>query len=1238
MSNLPFLSSKVVGQSLAVCPVCHVSESKPVSNNWKSAFIRNFLLVIVLLALPHPVLAAPTAYANAVLADSPYLYYRLGEASGTTVADSSGNARSGTYAGGFTLAQAGDAGGGNSDNAVLFDGASGYVSTPASAESFGTNMAHCSFEFVFKTASGYAAAGELAGVYNGSGGQDNFHITLNENATGGAAQNEIRFYVGNDDADYNAVYFTDAAVFDGNYHHLVYVNVSGTMTAYVDGVAQTTHSSAAGTVTPFVTLTHPFYIGAQNNGNNGAGQAPFAAATIDEVAFYPTALTAQQVAAHYNALTKPVLTSLFNGTTLAGWAQNPSGSFKANAADDAIETTGSARGFLYTTNKYNYYRVIYSVRQLAVVSPQHYPTVLFFGYSTTDDAMDAIQFQLPEDYAWDYRPGKNDSPPGSLLQTFGKPANIQISNVWYRCEILVNQTNGTADSAAAQLGGTAVHVMKFTDATITNIPCPFAIQAHQTHVDDEYKDILIEVNPPYNGLVLVSLPAPVITQAAPATSNQVNLTWTIKSSTQTGFEVFNSTDNSKWHLVATLAANATTYADTNLVSNSTYYYRVSAMTATAISDYATTNVTLGSIVNPPVNGNDTWTGGGADANWQTMNNWSGANNPPIDGDAIFFGGTTRLNNTNNFLTTVTGIAFNSGAGAFNLNGNALTVTGNITNNSASDETIALGVNLDGGAGRAFVATSAAGGKLTIAGNLSRNTTASGRGFDLVTGGGIYQFSGTANITNLSVTTDATQSGVSQRNNTTVNLLSGASLNIVGGYWSVGQNSANTTDPSAVLNINNGASMTIGAGANFNVGHNFNAGNNANANHGILNINSGGTFTAAFGSLADPTGYIRLGLNGSSSAASVTVGTINLLTNGTLVTSRTFVQGGSFANTATTHTAESGNFIFDGGTLKTDGVNDTTNWFQAVNAGTGNQFQPLASVSINAGGAIIDTAGRNATISHGMSQGATAGGGLVKKGGGTLFLSGVNTYTGNTIITNGTLALSGPGSIANSANIVLATGTALDVSGSPLALLTLASGQTLSGNGVVNGNVTSVANSTIVPGGFSVPGILTVTNAATLGGNIMMLLNTAGSSSQLIANSLNYGGTLTVSNLGPALVAGNSFKLFNAAGYSGGFVNIILPALPAGLGWDTSALNMAGTISVVALTSPTIASMQIVDGQMMINGFGGPANWNYYVLSATNLTGPWMPIATNQLDGSGSFNFTNTFDPSFPQTFYKLQLQ
>ncbi len=72
------------------------------------------------------------------------------------------------------------------------------------------------------------------------------------------------------------------------------------------------------------------------------------------------------------------------------------------------------------------------------------------------------------------------------------------------------------------------------------------------------------------------------------------------------------------------------------------------------------------------------------------------------------------------------------------------------------------------------------------------------------------------------------------------------------------------------------------------------------------------------------------------------------------------------------------------------------------------------------------------------------GGLVKNGTSVLFLTGNNTYTGNTLINAGTLALTGQGSISNSPTINLNGGT-LDASARDNQTLTL-NGQTLSGNG------------------------------------------------------------------------------------------------------------------------------------------------------------------------------------------------
>src|SRR5206468_1538463 len=79
--------------------------------------------------------APAAAYAPAVLADRPAVYYRLGDAAGgTTAADASGNGHPGTYAaaggGGYAPGQPG-AVVGDGDTAVAFSspapGAGGYV-------------------------------------------------------------------------------------------------------------------------------------------------------------------------------------------------------------------------------------------------------------------------------------------------------------------------------------------------------------------------------------------------------------------------------------------------------------------------------------------------------------------------------------------------------------------------------------------------------------------------------------------------------------------------------------------------------------------------------------------------------------------------------------------------------------------------------------------------------------------------------------------------------------------------------------------------------------------------------------------------------------------------------------------------------------------------------------------------------------------------------------------------------
>ena len=175
---------------------------------------------------------------------------------------------------------------------------------------------------------------------------------------------------------------------------------------------------------------------------------------------------------------------------------------------------------------------------------------------------------------------------------------------------------------------------------------------------------------------------------------------------------------------------------------------------------------------------------------------------------------------------------------------------------------------------------------------------------------------------------------------------------------------------------------------------------------------------------------------------------------------------------------------------------------------------------------------------------------------TLTLGGTDTYTGPTAISNGTLL----------------------VNGSITSPVTVYSGGIVGGSGTIRSNLLANAGATVAPGSPTSIGTLTVSGTITNGGAILMKLNRANSpTSDLLSSSKTItnisGGTLAVTNLGPALQLGDTFTLFNATSYSGllGLLNSTnLPSLTAGLAWKTSSLTNNGTISVVAL--PVISSL------------------------------------------------------------------
>ena len=443
------------------------------------------------------------------------------------------------------------------------------------------------------------------------------------------------------------------------------------------------------------------------------------------------------------------------------------------------------------------------------------------------------------------------------------------------------------------------------------------------------------------------------------------------------------------------------------------------------------------------------------------------------------------------------------------------------------------------------------------------------------------------------------------NRGTVRIASNAVFSATGSASSFDRN---TTGNSASVTVQDNASVSFGA---------FSLGGGAA---------SGGTMTLTIRDNATFTTTGNFDLHNSTAAAAISV--LNL--NGGMLSVPGIIKTKTGATQYSTNN-------FNGGTLKASGNN--TAFLPALSG--------LTTV-VKSGGVIIDDGGFAITIAapllHDTVLGATPDGGLTKIGAGILTLTTNEGYTGPTAIFSGRLAASGDTKIlSNTSVIYVGTGAQLDVSGTAGGL-TMVNKQTLSGNGAVIGDF-RVNTGAIVSPGSNLIGTLTFSNSLILLGtsctNIFKISHSPlTNDSAIVLGALANGGTLIVTNIGGTqLAAGDSFKLFNAASYSGAFSIVKLPSLPVGLAWNTNSLNTAGTISVVLATAPVIGSFQFFGNNLGFSGTGGVGNASYILLGATNLATPagnWTPLLTNQFDSAGNNFTTNAGDAA--QTFYRLQLQ
>ena len=81
--------------------------------------------------------------------------------------------------------------------------------------------------------------------------------------------------------------------------------------------------------------------------------------------------------------------------------------------------------------------------------------------------------------------------------------------------------------------------------------------------------------------------APSGLNATAVSSSQINLTWSDNSTDETGFKIERKTGiNGVWMQIATVGANVTSYSNTGLVANTSYYYRVRSYNTPGNSGYS----------------------------------------------------------------------------------------------------------------------------------------------------------------------------------------------------------------------------------------------------------------------------------------------------------------------------------------------------------------------------------------------------------------------------------------------------------------------------------------------------------------------------------------------------------------------------------------------------------------------------------------------------------------------------
>ena len=718
----------------------------------------------------------------------------------------------------------------------------------------------------------------------------------------------------------------------------------------------------------------------------------------------------------------------------------------------------------------------------------------------------------------------------------------------------------------------------------------------------------------------------------------------------------------------TLSGGVNTYSGVTTVSGGTLSVSAIAIGGSASDIGAAGNSAANLVLN---GGTLQYTGGAQDSdrlftlgtgNGTIDASGSGALNLTNSGSVVLNGAGARtltLKGTSTDVNTLAAfIGDNGGATSIAKSGAGKWIlTGNNTNSGTV--TIAAGTLQVGDGG----ATGAIGsGNITDNGTLDFNTTGTltngtivGTGAVTVDGGGTIILPGNNNYT-----------GATTINSGTLQIGNGGATGALTGGGAVVNNGTLVANSTSTIGLNGLFGAGIGGGGNVIVRKGTLQAIGNNSYTGWTQIDPGATFQPSFGnqgqlasSVITNNGSLVLGrqdngvftysgdIVGSGSVSKVANNGNNgdvTLTGNHTYTGGTYILGGSiiFGDNGTpgagafvgnvfltndyAHNQFGGapndfvpatlvfnrpdDFIFPGNivgegflTLTGSGTVTLTGNNSYTNRGNG------ASTTITGGTLQIGNGGTIGTIGTGsiadnsrlvfnrsdsmtVSRGISGFGVVVQLGSGTTTLSAANTYTGATTVSNGTLIVTG-GTI----------GGDLNLEGGKFVPASLATGGSVN----VNGNLNVDAGTILVPLNKS----LSVTNLVIAGA-----ITTT-------------GGSVTVTNVGPALAVNDKFYLFN--GPVTGFATVT----GAGATWQN---DLATDGSITALTVPVTVNTNPPVVQVSVSGntlsLGWPTNRGWTL--QTNSVGLAATSQWFAYPGSASLTNVNiTINPAKTNVFFRM---